>query len=86
MAQGHGKIKTPFGTVHWSAWPTDMDKTGCDGLYVERIELLPWRKWPLWYMLRVLGISLFRRISNAERESRGLPRTSPRSCSTGGNA
>jgi len=66
MAEGHGQIKTPFGTVHWSAWPTDMDKTGCDGLYVERVELLPWRKWPLRYMLRVLGMSLFHRISNAE--------------------
>lgn len=70
MAQGHGQIKTPLGTVYWSAWPTEMDKTGCDGLYVERVELLPWRKWPLRYMLRVLGMSLFHRISNAGAHTR----------------
>jgi hypothetical protein len=44
----------------------DLFQTGCEGLYVERVELLPWRKWPLRYMLRVLGMSLFHRISNAE--------------------
>ena len=70
MAQGHGQIKTRFGTVYWSACPTEMDQTGCDGLYVKRVELLPLRKLPLRYMLRVLGMSLFRRISNAKGEAR----------------
>ena len=30
--------------VNWSTKPTKQDKIGCDGLYIESIELAWWKK------------------------------------------
>jgi hypothetical protein len=42
-----GKIETPYGTVFWCSRPTKRDPIGCDGLYVDRVELKPVSEWPV---------------------------------------
>ena len=54
MAQASGWIRVPVGRVYWSGRPTEGDGVGCDGLYVERVELLPWWRWPVGVLVRVM--------------------------------
>lgn len=62
MAKAIGKIEVALGTVYWSSKPTDMDKKGCDGIFVERVELRPQKEWSLWLRLKIWTIALFRNL------------------------
>lgn len=54
MAKADGSIMTPAGKVYYKYRPTDYDKEGCQGLYVENVELKPIREWPLWFLMLVV--------------------------------
>lgn len=64
MSQRRGKVELPIGTVYWSPRPTRIDKTGCDGLYIERVDPKPFRCWPArcWPLLAWLYVCALVRV------------------------
>ncbi|MBU1699059.1 MAG: hypothetical protein KJ970_13275 [Candidatus Eisenbacteria bacterium] len=49
-----GRFDIRIGEVSWSSSPTEMDKIGCDGLYIEDVKLRPFRQWPFKEQLRFI--------------------------------
>ena len=43
-------INLGFAVVSCSAYPTDLDQTGCDGLYIESVKINWWHP-KLWWIL-----------------------------------
>ena len=63
-------IDLGYAVVFWSAQPTKADSVGCDGLYIERVEVKPIREWPLsahlelWpHIAKTVSCALWQRIS-----------------------
>ena len=48
-----GPIHFPIGIVYCSCKPTENDKTGCDGLYVDRVDVKPFKEWPMGYKFKI---------------------------------
>jgi len=54
MARLDGTMQTPVGEFDWCAHPTDIDRDGCDGLYIRAVRPMPVRKWPLRHQLSLV--------------------------------
>ena len=62
MTKANGKIEIALGTVYWSSMPTERDDEGCDGIFVEKVELRPQKEWPFWLKLKIWVSALFRNL------------------------